>query len=354
MDIRRFFLITLVIACLATLACANEDLDDLLVQQKNLNKELARATSKFYKKLPNLPEYQKAQKEYNKCAAAVDQIRASKGSDSDLSAASKARIAAQAELQRIAEELESHDAGISDIKRRIANIDVQIREARKQQEKSPETKSDVQVDTIQPVQPETKEAPLAPAKAVAVGAQQKNPVPAQPLAGGAGQAKILVNVVDEKGAPLSDAEVTVVLDSGAYQDAKFEDGKFECDATQEPAHLFIASPRRQGCILPIAGKPGLVTVRMKSTNGSSAILHGRGRLRGIDGTVDPLLDNLNRTYMYADQIGFLVNGKPAPGQPLQFKINEPITAISPQGKPFNICVRAIVGKVSLLEYTLPQ
>ncbi len=73
-------------------------------------------------------------------------------------------------------------------------------------------------------------------------------------------------------------------------------------------------------LLTIIG-PGPITVRMKA--GNSIIIHGSGRLPGIDGNIDPILDRLNRTYIYADQIGFQLNGKPIPGQPLEFKVNSP-------------------------------
>ena len=66
----------------------------------------------------------------------------------------------------------------------------------------------------------------------------------------------------------------------------------------------------------------------------------------MSGRLNPILDTLGRTYLYAENIA-IAGGKT---QPVDFVINRPLTLEDSQGHKFEIEVVAIIGTSSLLEY----
>ncbi|MXW54942.1 MAG: transcriptional regulator [Gammaproteobacteria bacterium] len=80
--------------------------------------------------------------------------------------------------------------------------------------------------------------------------------------------------------------------------------------------------------------------------GSHIIANRTGQLQGLQGRLNPILDNLDRTYLYADNIA-INDGQP---QPVHFALNEPIHLTDSSGTRVAICFREMVGASSIFDY----
>jgi hypothetical protein len=78
----------------------------------------------------------------------------------------------------------------------------------------------------------------------------------------------------------------------------------------------------------------------------SMICDGTGHVPGLDGRLNPILDHLNRRYMYADNIA-LEGGKQ---QPIEFRLGKAISAVDSKGHRFQLVVVEIIGRTSLIEF----
>ena len=76
------------------------------------------------------------------------------------------------------------------------------------------------------------------------------------------------------------------------------------------------------------------------------ILHSTGYIPGLNGRLSPILDTLNRKYLYADNIA--VDG--GQQQPVSFEVDKPFELEDAQGSKFEVSVKLISGRTSLLEY----
>lgn len=84
-----------------------------------------------------------------------------------------------------------------------------------------------------------------------------------------------------------------------------------------------------------------------TTEGGSQIIASRtGQLQGLQGRLNPILDNLDRTYLYADNIA-IDDGQT---QPVHFVLNEPIHLTDSSGTRVVICFREIIGATSIFDY----
>jgi hypothetical protein len=168
--------------------------------------------------------------------------------------------------------------------------------------------------------------------------------------------KISVKLVDESGADVKGAKVAAILKSGAYQDALRDaaSGEYRCTPTEKCVKVFAGAVGYEASVAQFSGAAGVFAMTLKkSATKNSAIIPGAGELPGIDGTINPIIDTLKRTYIYARKIGLESRGRPAQ-QPLNFTIGKPIDAVSPTGRPFKIWVMDITQEVSIVEYTLPK
>ncbi len=168
--------------------------------------------------------------------------------------------------------------------------------------------------------------------------------------------KITIKLVDDAGVPVKGAQVTAILKSGAYQDALWEkvSGHYKCEPTEQCIKVFAAAVGHEATVARFPRDGGVFPmVLKKSSTKNSAVIQRSGILPGVDGSVNPILDNLNRTYIYTRKIGLEQKGRPAL-QPLYFSLNKPIDAVSPTGRNFKIWVIDITQQVSVVEYTLPR
>ncbi len=84
-----------------------------------------------------------------------------------------------------------------------------------------------------------------------------------------------------------------------------------------------------------------------TTEGGSQIIANRtGQLQGLQGRLNPILDNLDRSYLYADNIA-IDDGQT---QPVQFLLNEPIHLTDSSGTRVVVHFREMIGATSIFDY----
>lgn len=81
--------------------------------------------------------------------------------------------------------------------------------------------------------------------------------------------------------------------------------------------------------------------------GSIIVSDGTGYVPGLDGRLNPILDSLNRTYLYAENIAISEGS----AQPVNFMIDHPIRVSDRHGHAFELRIVSIVGSSSLIEYS---
>ena len=168
--------------------------------------------------------------------------------------------------------------------------------------------------------------------------------------------KITIKLVDDAGVAVKGAQVAAILKSGAYQDALWDkiSGHYKCEPTEQCIKVFAAAVGHEATVARFPRDGGVFPmVLKKSATKNSAVIHRSGLLPGIDGSINPILDNSGRTYIYTRKIGLEHKSRPAL-QPLYFSLNKPIDAVSPTGRNFKIWVIDITQQVSVVDYTLPK
>ena len=110
--------------------------------------------------------------------------------------------------------------------------------------------------------------------------------------------------------------------------------------------------RRAGFMAQVASNympdDGPFDLRMQSVrNGGSLIIANRtGHLPGIRGRLNPILDNLDRTYLYADNVAI----EDGLQQPVHFSLNEPIRLTDSMGASATLWFREMVGSSCVFDY----
>ena len=93
---------------------------------------------------------------------------------------------------------------------------------------------------------------------------------------------------------------------------------------------------------------GPLEVRMEpvADGGSLIIANRTGRLPGIQGRLNPIIDTLDRTYLYADNIA--VNDGQT--QPVHFALNEPVRLTDSLGASATVWFREMAGASCVFDY----
>ena len=111
--------------------------------------------------------------------------------------------------------------------------------------------------------------------------------------------------------------------------------------------LLIAHPQYASRVVEVANADGDIRIRMAiSRDVGSVIMHATGYIPGLSGRLNPILDTSKRMYLYADNIA--VNG--GQGQPATFEVDRPFKLEDAQGAIFEVTVKLISGRTTLLEY----
>ena len=120
--------------------------------------------------------------------------------------------------------------------------------------------------------------------------------------------------------------------------------------TDQPMTLFVAADQYEARV-----KRGWIPAEIELTvelaempdGGSRVFREGTGYVPGLSGRLNPILDNLDRTYIYAKNIA--VDGVVG-GSAHDFTPGVAMLMEDANGNRFEVCVVAIIGRSSLIGY----
>ena len=168
--------------------------------------------------------------------------------------------------------------------------------------------------------------------------------------------KVAIKLIDDSEAVVPDAKVAVILRSGAHQFATWDaaSGEYRCEIKDKCLRVIAGAFGYEASAEKFPLTPGLFSIKMrKSAVKNSAVIERSGSLRGVDGSIELVLDNLRRTYIYTQKIRLESKGRPAV-QPVNFTVGRPIEAVSANGRPFKLWVVELTQDVAVVEYSLPK
>ena len=115
-----------------------------------------------------------------------------------------------------------------------------------------------------------------------------------------------------------------------------------------PMTVLCAAPGFMAWVARDHVTDGPLGVRMRPVpNGGSLIIANRsGHLPGIHGRLNPILDNLDRSYLYADNIAI----NDGLQQPVHFNLNEPVRLTDSIGAVATVWVREMLGSSCVFDY----
>lgn len=164
---------------------------------------------------------------------------------------------------------------------------------------------------------------------------------------------IRVAVVDESnGEPLRNVHVLALYPNKTYLETR-TDAFGHADFTLHsnlPMTLLCAAPGFHARVVRGHQPADALELRMAPLpgGGSLIIANQTGHLPGVEGRLNPILDNLDRTYLYADNIA-IDNGAQ---QPFHFALNDPVRLTDAQGANATLWFREMLGASSVFDYRL--
>jgi len=159
-------------------------------------------------------------------------------------------------------------------------------------------------------------------------------------------------VVTEGGQkPVRGVDVLAVMSDGTHLGRTTDENGFAVftEKAAGPVTLYCAHPGYHHFYKADVNLRGAIPVSMNgSTDGGSVIFpESVGFVPGLDGRLDPILDSMGRTYLYAENIA--VDGGKV--QPVPFTSGRPFQVRDSHGHTFQIEVVSIIGASSLIEYS---
>ncbi len=179
-------------------------------------------------------------------------------------------------------------------------------------------------------------------------------LPAAPLPVAEGIAARVIVTNESTGKPLSGIHVLMLYPNRTYLEAEtdsFGRASFTLHS-KLPMTIFCA---RDGFAARVThdhlpDEPLELSMRPVQDGGSRIIANQSGHLaghpEGIEGGLNPILDRLDRTYLYTDDIA--INEGQA--QPVHFALHEPLRLTNVRGACATVWFRETVGKSSVFDY----
>jgi len=161
-----------------------------------------------------------------------------------------------------------------------------------------------------------------------------------------------VYVKNEKGEPIIDADLLLIADNNTYLHVKSDVsglGTFQINIRRNYKLYFADEYYPSFIIDRIDPKDDIEFSVHSSENVGSIICLGTAYMPGIKGRLNPILDTVNRTYLYANNIA--INGGQT--QPTIFIVNQPIDLEDCDGIIMQITIKDIQGNNSLIEFVKP-
>ena len=165
-----------------------------------------------------------------------------------------------------------------------------------------------------------------------------------------GVAASVVVAHSDTGAPLPGVNVLMLYPNKTYREARtdaFGRAEFVLHA-RLPMTVLCAAEGFTAHVERDYQPDGPLNVRMRpAPDGGSLIIANRaGHLPGIQGRLNPKLDSLDRTYLYADNVA-INDGQT---QPVHFALNEPVRLTDSLGASAMLWFREMVGASCVFDY----
>ena len=160
--------------------------------------------------------------------------------------------------------------------------------------------------------------------------------------------------VTAHGRPLRNAKVVAHYPDGTWmaeQTDSFGRAGFGFHS-ELPITVFCASPGFGGHVEEGWRPPRELSIELAELpdGGSDVFTERTGYLPGLAGRLNPILDTLDRTYLYTTNVS-IDRGKP---QPVQFRLGQPLLLTDVNGYRLRVRFIEMIGKSSLVEYQHPE
>ena len=162
-----------------------------------------------------------------------------------------------------------------------------------------------------------------------------------------------VAISNDEGKGVGGASITALADNGTVLNAMSDvDGRASLSVrTRKNYRLLVAHPDYPATIVEAVDPADSIAIVVpRSENLGSLIVHSTGYIHGLEGRLNPILDESKRNYLYADNIA-INGGLP---QPAKFVVNEPFELEDCHGTVFVVSVKLIFGRTALLQYLRPS
>ena len=179
-------------------------------------------------------------------------------------------------------------------------------------------------------------------------------LPAALLPEAEGVAASVVVAHGDTGAPLPGVDVLMLYPNKTYREARtdaFGRAEFVLHA-RLPMTVLCAAEGFMAHVARDYQPDGPLSVRMQpSPDGGSRIIANRtGHLTGIQGQLNPILDSLDRTYLYAENVA-INDGET---QPVHFALDEPVRLTDSLGAGATLWFREMIGASCVFDYRCEQ
>ncbi len=161
-------------------------------------------------------------------------------------------------------------------------------------------------------------------------------------------------LVSADGRPLAGAQVVVHYPNKTWMQAETDSfGRVRFGFHSDlPITVFCAAAGYAGQAEPGWHPPQPLNVSLEPLpgGGSTVFTEQTGQVPGLAGRLNPILDNLDRTYLYTTNVA-VDEGKP---QPVSFKLTRPLLLTDVHGSERIVRFLDMFGKSALLEYETPK
>lgn len=164
------------------------------------------------------------------------------------------------------------------------------------------------------------------------------------------RADLNVEVTDHRSRPVRGAEVIAIFSDGTYLKGTTDvRGNAHIEKLkQRVVTVYCAHQNYRAFYKEEHNADSELVISFKAERGKgSVVIFSAGYIPGLDGRVNPILDSINRTYLYANDIS-IENGRE---QPATFTLNKPFQVEDKDRRKFELTVVAIKSRTSLIEFT---
>ena len=161
-------------------------------------------------------------------------------------------------------------------------------------------------------------------------------------------------LVSAAGQPLAGVQVVALYPNKTWLEGKTDTfGRVAFGFHSElPITVFCAAPGYGARVERDWHPPEPLAVQLEPLplGGSAAFTEGTGHLPDLTGRLNPILDDLDRMYLYATNVA-IDEGKQ---QPVHFKLNQPLRLTDVNGFEWVVRFIEMIGTSALLEYESPD